>query len=124
MELVWEVLQPPGRDLTVFAHLLDADGVQVGGNDLPMTGGFYPSGLWAAGEVITHTHRLPAPANLPGGDYQVVLGVYDPQTGQRLPVRMADGVEAPGGSLLAATLHVPANRLYLPQIEVDGAANR
>ena len=124
IDLTWEVLQAPARDYTVFAHLLDSQGIQVGGNDQPMTGGFYPTGLWEPGEVVTHTQPAPIPVGLPAGDYQVLLGVYDLVTGERLAVRTADGVELPDGSFPAAMLHIAANRAFLPAVQVNPPPNQ
>lgn len=87
IEMRWRPLQPPRADYTVFAHLVDAQGTQLAGNDQPLTDGYYPSSLWEPGEVITHTHHLSLPALLPDGAYEIRIGVYEPVSGQRLPAR-------------------------------------
>lgn len=35
------------------------------------------------------TLALPLPAGLPSGEYRLVIGLYDPQNGQRLPLQSA-----------------------------------
>jgi hypothetical protein len=123
IDLTWQVLQAPGRDYTVFAHLLDSQGVQVGGYDEPMTGGVYPTGLWAAGEVVTHTHTLRIPVGMPDGDYNLVLGVYDPGTGERLPVRIPENADLPSDSLQVVTLHLAAKSVFIPMVLVQPSQN-
>ncbi len=71
---------PPGEEtrprLSVFAHLLDADGRMVAGDD----------GLWAdpytlrPGDTLLQVHRFSEPI----GGYDLEIGLYDPVTGQRV----------------------------------------
>ena len=124
IDLTWKVLQAPGRDYTVFAHMLDSQGVQVGGNDQPMTDGLYPTGLWTAGEVVTHTQRLSIPVGLLAGDYTVVLGVYDPLTGERLVVRTPAGVDLPDGAFEVAALRLTANSVFIPSVQIRRPENQ
>lgn len=124
IDLTWDVVKAPERDYTVFAHLVDSQGVQVNGNDQPMTGGIYPSGLWEPGDVVTHTHRLSIPADLPTGDYEVVMGVYDPVTGERLAVRDESGNELPDNSFPVVTLDLHPKRVFIPSVRVQKPQNQ
>ncbi len=75
---------PPGVEtrprLAVFVHWLDREGAVVDGDD----------GLWVdpyslqAGDTFLQLHRLQAPQT--DGDYQLELGLYDPVTGDRVPL--------------------------------------
>jgi hypothetical protein len=50
------------------------------------------------------------PDDLPAGAYQVTLGMYDPQNGQRLPFdggTAADAASAGPNALLLDTIKVP-----------------
>ncbi|OIO95812.1 MAG: hypothetical protein AUK03_04785 [Anaerolineae bacterium CG2_30_64_16] len=38
--------------------------------------GFYPTLNWAAGELVRDRHTLGLPADLPAGDYRLIVGVY------------------------------------------------
>jgi len=91
LTLYWQAEQTPDRDYTVFVHLLDAVGQQLAGADSPPVNGYYPTSLWRAGDVIDDAHTLLLPADLPPGDYQIAVGLYDPQSGQRLQRRDGSG---------------------------------
>ncbi|MCB0152045.1 MAG: hypothetical protein KDE01_30870, partial [Caldilineaceae bacterium] len=85
----------PGLDSSVFVQLLDAAGTNVAQWD----GSPYdavsklPASNWPAGWRGEHAVALPVPAEVPAGDYRVIAGMYDWQTGARLPVDDGDSVE-------------------------------
>ena len=41
---------------------------------------------WAPGEYVRDEHRLILPNDLPAGDYRLIVGMYLPDSGERLPV--------------------------------------
>ncbi len=86
LTLYWTPRGRPTKDYTVFVHLLDSHGQLQGQADSPPTSGKYPTSVWDAGEYIADLHSLSIPPNLPAGEYQVAIGLYDPLTGQRLPI--------------------------------------
>jgi hypothetical protein len=90
VELRWQVIEAPDRDLTTFVHLGDPAEPPLAQGDSPPIGGDYPTRLWAAGEVIDDSYRLTIPADLSPGRYPVHLGLYDPNTGERLPLIVED----------------------------------
>ena len=93
MTLFWDSLKPPDQDFTVFVHLLDENGQIVASHDgMPMENRF-PTRAWKQGQIISDRHRLDLPASLEPGSYQVNVGLYLLETGERLPVWDADGVE-------------------------------
>ena len=71
---------------TVFVQALSADWTVVAQQDLPPLAGAAPTTTWLAGEVLTDPHHLALPANLAPGEYRLIAGMYDPNTGQRLPI--------------------------------------
>ncbi|MCB0196408.1 MAG: hypothetical protein KDJ65_30930 [Anaerolineae bacterium] len=86
LTLYWRSDAPLDRDYTTFVHLRNAGGETVAQHDQPPAGGAYPTGVWSPGEIIVDEVRLPLPDSLPPADYRLVAGLYDPSTGQRLPV--------------------------------------
>ncbi|MEZ4767599.1 MAG: glycosyltransferase family 39 protein [Caldilineales bacterium] len=122
IEMRWRTLQQPAADYTVFAHLVDENGQQIGGNDLSLTDGYYPSSMWVPGEVITHTHRLDLPVSLPAGVYAIEVGVYEPQSGQRLALRDADTGHLPDDLVVLAEFPVFDLRIFLPMVEIRSGA--
>jgi len=95
----WQVTGP-GNELKVFVQLLDDGGdarTQYDGLDVPVIG-------WREGDWLAQRHTLSLPGDLSPGRYWVQLGVYDVETGQRLPV-LVDGASV-------------GTRLLLPAVEV------
>ncbi|MFW5943103.1 MAG: glycosyltransferase family 39 protein, partial [Chloroflexota bacterium] len=95
LTLYWEALadgeEPP---YTVFTHLLAADGRIVTQDDAPPAQGQRPTNSWLAGEYVVDVHHLliEEQEEGDGGPLRLVVGLYDPQSGERL--RMPDGSDA------------------------------
>jgi len=85
LSLNWLAVNKPSEDYTVFVHLVDENGNQVTGADSPPVYGDYPTGMWQAGDGIVDEHILQIPAGVQPGDYQLVVGLYDPASLARLP---------------------------------------
>ena len=82
--LFWSPRGRPSDDYTVFVHLLDDQEQIQGQADSPPKAGGYPTSIWDAGEVIADLHTLSLGADLPAGEYHLAIGLYDPETGQRV----------------------------------------
>jgi uncharacterized membrane protein len=82
-----------GVDYTVFLHLRDASGRTVANADAtPTWFTSWPTSQWSGGgEPTWDAHAWSLPAALPPGSYDLVTGWYDWRTGQRLPLRDAEG---------------------------------
>jgi len=85
--LYWQAHAPVKENYHVFVQLLDPEGRLVTQHDGQPMRGYLPTGDWSSDEVIPDRHRLPLPDDLPHGDYQLIAGMYLPETGDRLPVR-------------------------------------
>ncbi len=79
-------LTKPRKDYTMYIQIVDRQNLWLT-VDSPLGGGMYPSHLWIPGEVITHTHPFPVGMirRLPKGTYYLIMGLYDGETGRRLP---------------------------------------
>jgi hypothetical protein len=86
LKLYWESVNPADSDYVVFVHVRDQSGQTVAQMDRPPANYSYPTSLWEPGEIIPDEVRVPLPDNVPPGEYTVVLGLYDLNTGHRLPV--------------------------------------
>jgi hypothetical protein len=84
--LYWQAQQKMEADYTVFVHLVGPDGRIWAQRDAPPDNGAYPTSRWAAGEVIADPVRVPLPPDRPDGPMEIVVGMYRPDTGQRLSV--------------------------------------
>ena len=86
LRLRW-IADAPYRDrYTVFVHLLGPDGTLTAQGDQEPLGGFYPTDVWLAGVPVDDEYTLALPAELTPGTYRLVVGLYDPSTGARLPL--------------------------------------
>lgn len=84
LTLQWWVAEPVSRDYTVFIHLQDQSGALAATFDGPPKAGWYPTSWWTAGELVTDRHTFTLPPDLPPGVYDLLVGLYDPQTDERL----------------------------------------
>ena len=101
----WQVIEDPGRDLTTFIHLGDPSREPLAQGDRPPLNGHYPTSLWSAGEVIDDYYNLIIPPELPPGRYPIHLGLYDPQSGTRIPLYI-NGQPQPDGVYFVGWLKV------------------
>jgi len=86
LTLYWRSDSLLSVDYTTFVHIRDANGQTVAQRDQPPLNGAYPTSLWDPGEIIADEIIIRLPAELPEGEYQLVIGMYDFNTGQRLSV--------------------------------------
>ncbi|MFN2138795.1 MAG: hypothetical protein ACK2UK_22755 [Candidatus Promineifilaceae bacterium] len=104
--LYWQALSQPTEDYTVFVHLLDEAGEIVAAHDGMPAGGQFPTSAWRPGIPVADSHSLSLPPDLAPGTYRLTAGLYLLETGERLPVRAADGTEPADRSLPLTTLKI------------------
>ena len=102
--LRWTPLRPPAADYRVFVHVLDAQGQMRFQKDKQPLNDLLPMTRWPVGRSVRDAYALVAPQDLPPGDYQVVMGVYE-AGGARLPVRSAQAA-ATHDAVVLGTLRV------------------
>jgi hypothetical protein len=95
----------PGKDYTTLVHLGQPDQVPLVTGDQPPLGGAYPTVAWSVGETIDDAYRLVLPGNLSRGRYPIWIGMYDPETGERLAATV-DGEPQPNNVVLAGWVDV------------------
>lgn len=84
--LWWHALGEPQADYAVFLHLLDSQGALLAQDDSMPAAGASPTTIWQDGDVIRDQHRISDAA----AAKTLLVGVYDPPGGERLPA-MSDG---------------------------------
>jgi 4-amino-4-deoxy-L-arabinose transferase-like glycosyltransferase len=84
ISLNWQPMQHMTTDYKIFVHVRDTTGKVAWQNDKLPLNALLPMTRWQTGAVYRDAHAMVIPADMPAGRYQVVAGVYDPISGQRL----------------------------------------
>ena len=85
--LYWQSDQPLAEDYTVFLHLAAGDGFVQAQRDSQPVFGYFPTTDWQPDEVVGDLHCVPVPAGLAAGEYSLRVGLYEPQSGERLSLK-------------------------------------
>ncbi len=91
-------------NLTMFVHMLRAPGDEriLAQQDLLSV----MADTLEPGDVFAQVHEfISVPPDTPPGDYPLVIGLYDPVTGQRLP--LYEGHTVRGDRLFLSVIHIP-----------------
>ena len=91
LTLYWQALGQIDQSYAVFVHVLNENGEIVAQQDSIPGQGAMPTQGWIKDEYIANFYQLELPLDLPSGQYQVAVGMYDPDTGIRLPITDANG---------------------------------
>ena len=105
LTLYWRALTAMDTSYTVFTHLLDSDSRVWGQKDNVPKSGTYPTTLWVEGEVIADQYEIVVKPDAPPGQYVIEVGMYLPQSGQRLPVLDELG-QVQGDRILLGTVEI------------------
>jgi len=77
----------------VFVHLYaDVNAPPVAQTDSEPGGGLVLTTIWQAGQRVADNHGLLLPPELPAGEYRLMLGLYNIQNLERLPVSVGDTI--------------------------------
>jgi heme/copper-type cytochrome/quinol oxidase subunit 2 len=105
VQLTWETRHLPDRNYWLFAHLLGPDGQRYDQIDMP-----YPTTDWTPGRFVKTNLPLTIPEDAPAASYRVLIGLYDPESGQRLPLTSEHAADPALGG---------ANALLLTRLELE-----
>ena len=105
LTLYWQALKDMRTSYTVFTHLLDGEDRVRGQSDSVPGAGTLPTTSWVEGEFIVDEDEIRVEEGAPAGRYVIEVGMYNAQTGERLPTY--DGQGNPTG-----------DRILLTEIEV------
>jgi hypothetical protein len=106
LTLTWKAQAPVQRDYWLFAHLIGPNGQRRAQIDQQ-----YQTSTWQPGRYIRTQLPLTVPADAPAGNYQLIIGLYDPDSGQRLPLvseHMANPTLSGENALLLTELELDA----------------
>jgi 4-amino-4-deoxy-L-arabinose transferase-like glycosyltransferase len=105
LTLYWRVRQDVSAQqlpLSLFVHLLNAQGGFAAGRDLLA----FPTAGWRNGDVWVQQNDVPLPADLKPGTYQIEMGMYSQADNSRWHVYDAQGNDA-------------GDRLLLSEVEIE-----
>jgi len=106
LDLWWVGLKPPAQDYKVFIHLEDASGRRWAQHDAQPVFGMVPTTRWETNELVRDHHTLDLPADLPAGEYHILVGLYQVDTVVNLEV--LDEMKNPQGQrFLLETVALP-----------------
>lgn len=109
LSLFWRALEPIAERYKVFVHLLDETNTIVSQQDGEPAGGQLPTDTWPAAQaaaagntdIIRDNRAIVLPPNLPNlSGYKLAIGMYNPVSGERLPLTDPDGTRLPNDMLL------------------------
>jgi len=105
--LHWQALRRMDESYKFFVHLYDGQNEELAAQkDVIPRDWTYPTNWWEAQEVVSD-HLSLAVGDVKPGMYQLTVGVYDPGTGERLPIRDAERSSESGAALILQQVEVP-----------------
>ncbi|MFQ5611359.1 MAG: ArnT family glycosyltransferase [Anaerolineae bacterium] len=90
LTLYWGARGTPSQNYKVFVHLVDGNEARIAQHDSEPQSGAAPTSSWQEGQVIVDEHPLTLAPDAPPGAYQLVVGLYEGDTGRRLQL-LRDG---------------------------------
>lgn len=91
--LRWVVGAPLDTPYQAFVHLGRGGAAPVAQTDAEPVDGLEPTDEWVPGQVVVDHRALLVPVDAPAGAYGLYVGIYDPDTGERLMVRAPSGCD-------------------------------
>jgi hypothetical protein len=102
--LYWQATARMKDSYKVFTHL-EKERLWGQADDVPVCH-TYPTNGWEVGEYVVDRHVMILPPDLPPGTYPVLVGMYEPETGERLEVRDDSG-KIKGNDVLLQEVTIP-----------------
>jgi 4-amino-4-deoxy-L-arabinose transferase-like glycosyltransferase len=90
----WQRANQVDHPYVVFNHVLAAQGQIAAQQDSPPQAGQPLMTCWQPNEVYQDRHVIDLKPDLPPGPLVLEMGLYSPQTNQRVPVLQADGTQS------------------------------
>jgi serine/threonine-protein kinase len=106
LTLHWRALTQMSTPYTVFVHLTRVDGGIVAQQDNEPRNGTYPTTLWQMNEQVSDPYAFLIPDDVPPGSYWIKVGMYRPDTGQRLPIVDAGTAQVENDSVVVREFRV------------------
>lgn len=105
LKLYWQARASLSTDYKVFVHLVDDHGKVVAQRDVFPGDSRYPTRIWEPDEKVVDIHDLPL-KQLSPGRYGIVVGMYNPENGERLAVVDAQDKSLPDRAIPVGNVEV------------------
>ncbi len=92
--LYWRAQSPPQADYFSFVHIVNEAGEIAAQQAFVPVNGLRPSRGWRENEVLEDAYTFDLTADLPPGDYAIIVGLFNPETGERPSVSYHDQPQA------------------------------
>jgi hypothetical protein len=99
VDLWWQGLQVPDKNITLFAHLIDANGQLIAQADGYPLLGLSPPVRWLPGDRVHDIRYFTLPDNVAREQVTLLVGWYDPNTGDRLNAFDQHGQPVPNNAV-------------------------
>ena len=86
LTLYWQALANMETSYTVFTHLIDENERIMEQKDNFPVSGLYPTTEWTPGETIVDRYEIATSPEIPPGEYSIEIGLYELDSGERLPI--------------------------------------
>jgi hypothetical protein len=90
VRLYWQAQRPIENDYTVFVQLVGQDGQIYGQMDAQPHNGDHPTSHWTPGEIVQDSYTFYVSQDAAPGDYELIVGLYQFETGQRVRLAQSD----------------------------------
>jgi hypothetical protein len=107
--LYWRALEPLETNYSVFLHLDAPDGTTYASAD-EVNPEDIPTSHWPPALYVRNPLSLNLPADLPAVRYTLSAGLYDPESGERLPVHSCRDCPSADSLALASVWVAPATQ--------------
>ena len=87
LRLFWETGEGVASDWITYIHLHSPQGERIAQFDGPALAGLQPTSQWQTDSLYIDRRQLVLPAGLEPGDYLLRIGLYNFESGERLPFR-------------------------------------
>ena len=118
--MAWEAVDHLDEDYSVFLHLYDSQGQRVSqGDSLLVDQALEPTSQWDPGVQQVALYHLPIPPGTPPGRYELDVGVYQLESGSRLPLVTEDGEPRKNSRRLQVEIGIPDQPVPLDQLDIS-----
>jgi hypothetical protein len=84
LTLYWRALASMDTSYTAFVQVIDYNGKKIAQVDHLPCGGGCPTTTWRPGDLVGERYDLPVQVDALPGHYQIIVGMYDLETGENL----------------------------------------